>query len=197
MKRIKNLKLKIKNFAGFTMIELLIVIAVLGVLAVAVLSAINPIEQINRSRDTGSRADAEQLLGAIDRYYTSMGWYPWFFESCAAANCPLAWTDSNDVGWVDNGGATAVAVMDKLSQQGTAELKAAFVTRIQDTNYNPLWVYNHGDSGDATYACFHPKSASFQTEAMNRCTTGLPPDLDPIVATVCTGDESTVFSCLP
>ena len=53
---------------GFTMIELLIVIAILGILAVAVLAAINPIEQINRGRDTGTRSDAEQLLGAIDRF---------------------------------------------------------------------------------------------------------------------------------
>ncbi|NIT03538.1 prepilin-type N-terminal cleavage/methylation domain-containing protein, partial [Candidatus Saccharibacteria bacterium] len=52
---------------GFTMIELLIVIAVIGILAIAVLAAINPIEQINRGRDTGSRSDAEQLIGAIDR----------------------------------------------------------------------------------------------------------------------------------
>jgi len=76
----KIFKFKISNFklrTGFTMIELLIVIAVLGVLAVAVLSAINPIEQINRGRDTGSRSDAEQLLSAFDRFYTSQQIYPW------------------------------------------------------------------------------------------------------------------------
>ena len=62
---------------GFTLIELLIVITLLGILAVAVLSAINPIEQINRSRDTSSKSDAEQLINAIDRYYASKGYYPW------------------------------------------------------------------------------------------------------------------------
>ncbi len=68
---------KIKSQLGFTMIELLIVITILGILAVAVLSAINPIEQINRGRDTGSQSDTEQLLSAIDRYNAFQGFYPW------------------------------------------------------------------------------------------------------------------------
>jgi len=46
--KIENLKLKIKS--GFTMIEILIVIAVLGILAVAVLSAI-----IRSNRSTEAR----------------------------------------------------------------------------------------------------------------------------------------------
>ena len=62
--------------AGFTMIELLVVIAVLGILAAAVLSAINPIEQINKGRDTGHRSDAEQLLSAVDRYFALHELYP-------------------------------------------------------------------------------------------------------------------------
>lgn len=68
---------KLHSQLGFTMIELLIVITILGILAVAVLSAINPIEQINRGRDTGSQSDAEQLLSAIDRYNAFQGYYPW------------------------------------------------------------------------------------------------------------------------
>lgn len=63
--------------AGFTMIELLVVIAVLGILAAAVLSAINPIEQINKGRDTGHRSDAEQLISAVDRYFALHELYPW------------------------------------------------------------------------------------------------------------------------
>ena len=76
MKKINFLS-KVKSQMAFTMIELLIVIAILGILAVAVLAAINPVEQINRGRDTGSRSDAEQLLSAIDRFYAYKGYYPW------------------------------------------------------------------------------------------------------------------------
>ncbi len=72
---------KFSSQLGFTMIELLIVITILGILAVAVLSAINPIEQINRGRDTGSQSDAEQLLSAIDRYNAFQGYYPWQLDA--------------------------------------------------------------------------------------------------------------------
>jgi prepilin-type N-terminal cleavage/methylation domain-containing protein len=72
---------KLTSQLGFTMIELLIVITILGILAVAVLSAINPIEQINRGRDTGTQSDAEQLLSAIDRYNAFQGFYPWQKEA--------------------------------------------------------------------------------------------------------------------
>ena len=62
---------------GFTLIELLVVITLIGILAVAVLSALNPIEQINKARDASKRADASQLLAAMDRYFASNEKFPW------------------------------------------------------------------------------------------------------------------------
>lgn len=63
--------------AGFTLVELLIVVALIGILATAVLSALNPIEQVNKTRDAGRKADSAQILEAIDRYYTSNLVFPW------------------------------------------------------------------------------------------------------------------------
>jgi len=68
--------MKAKN-KGFTLIELLVVITLIGILAVAVLSAINPIEQINKARDAGRRADSAQILKALDRYFASTEEFPW------------------------------------------------------------------------------------------------------------------------
>src|SRR3989304_3138472 len=90
MKFLSYLK-NLRQQAGFTMIELLIVIAILGILAIAVLAAINPIEQINRGRDTGSRSDAEQLISAIDRFYAFNGYYPWQTGAADTANVAIDW----------------------------------------------------------------------------------------------------------
>ena len=54
---------------GFTLIELLIVIAILGVLTTAVLVSIDPIEQINRSKDAGRLNSVGQLGHALQAYY--------------------------------------------------------------------------------------------------------------------------------
>lgn len=179
---------------GFTMIELLIVIAVLGVLAVAVLSAINPIEQINRGKDTGSRSDAEQLLSAIDRYYTTQGVYPWQEDS--AAEDALAWTAATAVA---DGATDPVTMLSKLAATtGAAEIKQSFVTRISGANYNSLYLYFRGNNGDSTYVCFQPDSGAFALEASTRCGTagaGLPTDLLPVADPVCVAGEE--YICLP
>lgn len=185
--------MKLKTAQGFTLIELLIVIAVLGILAVAVLSAINPIEQINRSRDTGSRSDAEQLLGAIDRYYATAGYYPWV-TGAAVKPYSTAWAAVDGTTWTDG----TTAVLTKLSEAGTGELKASFTNRITGTGYNTLYKFNRGTQGDSTYVCFLPKSDSFLTEAGNRCGGSLPSDY-PSAGACPTGCAAakTCYSCLP
>lgn len=177
------------------MIELLIVIAVLGILAVAVLAAINPIEQINRGRDTGSRSDAEQLLSAIDRYYAAQGNYPWQVESTDPE--AMDWTDVSAVVDTTDPG---VPILTKLSTGGTSEIKESFVNRLNATGYNTLFLYNHGDQGDSTYICFKPDSGSFTEEAKTRCDgDGLPDDAADIEETVCGGTdgEGDYYVCLP
>ncbi|HEX9817680.1 MAG TPA: type II secretion system protein, partial [Patescibacteria group bacterium] len=179
---LKNLRFqanRIRSQAGFTMIELLIVIAILGILAVAVLSAINPIEQINRSRDTGSRSDAEQLISAIDRFYAFNGYYPWQTGAADTTNIALAWTAFVDsTSFTDSGGSCKVA--EKLGTAttvgctGNDELKQSFLDRVSASSYNTLYVYNVGSQGSSTYACFAPKSNAFVQEVNQR----LDPDGD-------------------
>ena len=163
--------------AGFTMIELLIVIAILGVLAVAVLSAINPVEQINRGRDTGSRSDAEQLLSAIERFYTFQNFFPWINDPNGSYTLAARKVDAT---WTVTGITPACKVLDRMSGgDGTAtcigseELKKGFNTRVMGTSYNTLWVYNAGTPGASTYVCFKPKSGAFLTEAQTRCNTAV------------------------
>lgn len=191
------------NF-GFTMIELLIVIAVLGILAVAVLSAINPIEQINRGKDTGSRSDAEQLISACDRSYTASGYYPWMLnaQSTNWAVDPMVEITAS----AQTFGTDAQAVLTKLSTGGTQELKSSFVDRIIGANVTHLWLYHNDVSTGSTYVCFVPKSGSFKEEAWNRCKTAgsitdFPPTACPNDATCLTAATSVTatgcYICLP
>lgn len=191
--------------AGFTMIELLVVITILGILAVAVLSAINPVEQINRGRDTGRRSDAEQLLSAMDRYNAFVGYEPYRLDETTTRG--LALTDATR-SWSVTGLATC-SVFTRLGTEDsstvnctdTDELKEAFLTRLDDMA-DPLVVYNNSATAtgtDSTYVCFNPQSSAFRTEAATRCggTTGpgLPTDLRPIADTVCAAGAEMI--CLP
>lgn len=210
-----NFLSKIKSQVAFTMIELLIVIAILGILAVAVLAAINPVEQINRGRDTGSRSDAEQLLSAIDRFYAYKGYYPWTTNPNndstlawrgVAGDTAISFTGGSIDAWADDNLVTPCYVLDKIANGnsdgscvGTNEVKRSFIDKVTKTDYNHLYVYFSGDAGDSLYVCFKPQSGAMQDEAATRCVdtsgSGLPEDFQAAAASVCADGEEYV--CLP
>lgn len=115
-----------KKSRGFTLVEMLIVIAVIGVLAVAVLSAINPVEQMRKARDTRRRSNAAELLNALERFYATNEHYPSSYTVLTAdtVNCGAVMSNSE----IGSG---------QLSGLMTAnEVKAEFLQRITDSaNY--------------------------------------------------------------
>lgn len=161
--------------AGFTMIELLVVIAVIGVLSVAVLSSINPIEQINKGRDTRSRSDAAQLINAVDRYFSIHEVYPW---NVANGSFTPGDTDYEaefilDAGGYNAEGGTAIddwGWLDVLSD--TAEVKTGFVNRLKDddgASAVKYFIYKGDQSNDTVYVCFKPTSFAFAQESKRSC----------------------------
>ncbi len=190
--------------AGFTMIELLIVISIIGILAVAVLSAISPVEQINRGRDTGSQSDAEQLLSAIDRFHAYQGYYPWFVKPDSTT--ALGWTKV-DATWKDDHATSKCPVYEKLSTatttgcNGSNELKSTFFSRIFASGYNSLYASRKTGQGSSVYICFLPQSAAFAKKAQDRCGTsgnGLPTDVsDAAKAEICDDTDKQYMYCLP
>lgn len=53
---------------GFTLIELLIVIAIIAVVGAAAAIALNPVELINRGRDSANISKAKDVISACDAF---------------------------------------------------------------------------------------------------------------------------------
>jgi prepilin-type N-terminal cleavage/methylation domain-containing protein len=168
--------MKQKMQRGFTLVELLIVIALIAVLSVAVLATINPIEQSNKARDAKVQNDAAEVLNAYERYYTSTTHYPWMdVVGGSALTVDTAYTSrSIQIGFGLCGNGAAAAVTDACeaqSQQGrlieTQELKDSFLTKpytrlVGDVAYNyqeELYVYKQpATTGNSIYVCYVPKA---------------------------------------
>lgn len=162
---------------GFTLIELLIVIALIGILAVALLSAINPLEQLRKGRDSARKADASELLNAIERFYASYQCYPWSFNG-ATSTCSVSSTQFNGDGgprvpsWGGPGGIDSVS---PLFDSG--ELKVAFEDRMLNSSSpsnNKLFLVERGwetDMVGQVSVCFEPESSTARRGGLGRITT--------------------------
>lgn len=61
---------------GFTLLEILLVIAAIGILAAIVIVAINPNRQLAQTRDAQRRSDTNTLQKALEQYLIETGNYP-------------------------------------------------------------------------------------------------------------------------
>lgn len=161
---------------GFTLVELLIVIALIAILSVAVLATINPIEQSNKARDAKFKNDAAEVLNALERYYTSQATYPWN-SSDVGVGTTVAWGTVVAVGSTDPrfgvlgvGGSEGVLI-------STSELKGAFMGKEPFDSPQPqdrMYIYHNGE--DSNYVCFVPKANANRTGTIAdtlKCLSGL------------------------
>lgn len=80
IKNIGNLLVKNKInpsfIKGFTLVELLVVIAMVGVMFSFLIVLINPFAQIQKARDGQRQEDLKQINSALDSYYNDNNCYP-------------------------------------------------------------------------------------------------------------------------
>ena len=181
--RIKDRNLGVNKSAGFTLIEILIVIVLLGILAVAVLSAINPLEQIRKARDSGRKSDAAELLNGYERYYTTFGCHTW--DTACTGTTPLGGTVNPGFASGENSEALVT----------NNEVKSQFARRSTVTE-GELWVTE--DAAGLVNICFEPESTSARNGGL-----GDTYDIVNVATSACTGDylggiaTATCFVCVP
>jgi prepilin-type N-terminal cleavage/methylation domain-containing protein len=206
----KNEKLKIR---GFTLVELLIVIALIGILSVAVLSTINPIEQANKARDAKYKNDAAEILNALERYYASQQKYVWNKVDDSLTSKPFG-GNANRIGVgicggtgtsTDAGDCTASGTDGELI--ATDELKKAFKGKDFLTAVaadKKMYVYKAADSGttaSSVYVCFVPAAKANRTDLtkLKSFTTVSDTDVSGMAECTTAPDWATTFCymCVP
>lgn len=61
---------------GFTLIEIILVIALIGVSASVVIALVNPVQQFKKANDAKRKADVTQLQAALELYRADQDFYP-------------------------------------------------------------------------------------------------------------------------
>ena len=143
------LKLQQKLQAGFTIIELLIVIAIIGILATLVLTNFQGAQA--KGRDTVRKNDINSLYQKLEEYYNENGYYP--NSDLAAATFP----------GIDAG---ALADAEDATIVSSYSLGVPTVATLTTTNEYAYYAYGDGTAGscveDAVGAgCLHYTLASF------------------------------------
>ena len=77
------------NRKGFTLIEILIVVAIIAILASIVLVGLGPSQQAGR--DARRLSDLREVQTGLELYYNQCGFYPGGKQ--ATAPCPNAWVE--------------------------------------------------------------------------------------------------------
>ena len=153
---------KIMN-KGFTLVELLIVIALLGALAIGLIGALDPFEQLKKGTDTGVRNTVSEFHSAVIRYYALKGYMPWCLSSECAVFDPVGITSATGM---DLGSLTADVISRIVS---TGELKSNFAS-IQSAQLGKIFV--SGAAQDLV-VCYKPESKSFKADMNTKFTSKL------------------------
>ncbi len=169
---------------GFTLVELLIVIALLGALAIGLIGALDPFEQLKKGTDTGTRDLVNQVQTAVLRYYATTNKMPWTDQSTAFSATLLDAANMN----------TAIS-----SMAAAGEMKSNFSV-IYKNQLDKVWVTYVPSSPTTSVevrVCYQPASKSFQVDPATKYLndhTGIE-NTTKTGATACKSSDTTGVNC--
>lgn len=146
---------------GFTLVELLIVIAILGLIATGIIIAIDPVEQINRGSDAAKRQLGTSMVSAIQRWYTTKQ----YSVDCTTSACS-AQTMTINTAYLAN--STQMATINTaLNGAGESTSSNNFTTHPQSGNvYVTFKTPTGGTAADsAPTVCWRPSSKAEKSKA--------------------------------
>jgi len=136
---------------GFTLVELLIVIALLGALAIGLIGALDPFEQLKKGTDTGTRDLVNQVQTAVLRYFATTNKFPWENTAALSAGFTAQPLDSADFNEAVSNMVTAGELKSNFREIYGNKLSEIIVTYIRSDTATSATVI----------ACYQPQSKSF------------------------------------
>jgi prepilin-type N-terminal cleavage/methylation domain-containing protein len=150
-----------KKQAGFTLMELLIVIGVLGILAAGLLAAIDPFEQLKKARDANNRNASVELMNGFTRYYASHGEFPWNLPGVNSL-CDVA--EGDVVPGSITGGVVELQTIDPCVRaiEADGELKVDFTVNVK----TDIYVSSEDETDIAV--CFAPEGKALRNDTLTK-----------------------------
>lgn len=114
---------------GFTLLEILLVVAAIAILAGIIIVAINPARQLGETRNAQRKVDVRTILSAVQQYQLKNGSVPDgvptvdYADGCIAAEHEICATDGSCSNYINlnvlTDGALYITAMPKDPQGGT------------------------------------------------------------------------------
>lgn len=160
-----ELKIRQKpNQAGFTIVELLIVIVVIAILASISIVSYNGIQQ--RARDSQRKSDISTITKAIELYYIDNGKFPPSSGSTVISN---SWSTTADASWSTLKALLVPKYISSLPSDPTNTQGAAVFTGT--SNYSYAYYTNKstycGSQMDQMYIIVYKLESGSQTNTLN------------------------------
>ncbi len=154
----------VRSAKGFTLIEMLIVVAIIAILASIIIVGLGPAQQ--SGRDARRLSDLQSIQNALQLYYQKCGFYPGVASCGSAFTPPSNWAglvtalQSVGVTNIPNDPTAGRGYVYSVSADGSAYVLGAQLENANNSvfvNYNPPALFpTTVASGTAPTSCAQP-----------------------------------------